>query len=126
MLEAVEAGEPTSYLTLEEGADVLSADGERIGAVEHVLRDEATDIFDGLVIDTKLGPGGHRFVDATEVAEMREGAVLLTLSTADAENLPDPEPSPGVMEHHGAEDAESPVERKLRRAWELISGKGPR
>jgi hypothetical protein len=125
MLKPVDAGEPTSYLTLEEGTDVLSADGERIGAVEHVLRDESTDIFDGLVIDTKLGPGGHRFVDAVEVAEMRADAVVLTLSTADAEQLPDPEPSPGVMEHHGAEDTESPVERKLRRAWELISGKGP-
>lgn len=119
------AGDPTSYLTLEPGTDVLSADGERIGVVEHVLRDEATDIFDGIVIDSRLGPGGHRFVDAPDVAEMRTDAVVLGLSAADAERLPEPEPGPAVIEHHGAEDSESPLERKLRRAWELISGKGP-
>jgi uncharacterized protein YrrD len=121
----VSAGEPSSYLTLEVGTDVLTSDGERIGAVEHVLRDESSDIFDGIVIDTKLGPGGRRFVDAAEVAEIRGDAVVLALSAADAERLPSPEPSPGVMEHHGAEDSETPVERKLRRAWELLSGKGP-
>src|SRR5919107_6448613 len=120
MLRAVAAGEPSSYLTLESGTDVLASDGERIGTVEHVLRDESADIFDGLVIDTRLGPGGHRFVDASEVGEITAEAVALTLSSGEAERLPDPEPSPGVMEHHGAEDSESPVERKLRRAWELI------
>ena len=118
-------GEPSSYLTLEDGTDVLTSDGERIGVVQHVLRDEASDIFDGIVIDTRPGPGGHRFVDAPEVAEIRTDAVVLKLSAAEAEGLPEPTPSPGVMEHHGAEDTESPIQHKLRRAWELISGKGP-
>ena len=116
-------GDPISYLTLQPGTDVISADGEPVGVVEHVLGDEGTDIFDGIVIDTRLGPGGHRFVDAPEVAELRERAVLLTLSAAEVERLPKPGRSPAVMEHHGAEDAESPLEKKLRRAWELLSGK---
>jgi hypothetical protein len=30
------------------------------------------------------------------------------------------------MEHHGAEDSESPLQGKLRRAWEMVSGKGPK
>jgi uncharacterized protein YrrD len=124
MLPAM-AGDPSSYLTLEPGTDVLTADGERIGAVEHVLRDEQADLFDGLVIDTRSGPGGHRFVDAPEVAEIRTDAVVLTLTAADAARLPEPDGSPAVMEHHGAEDSESPLQHKLRRAWELISGKGP-
>jgi hypothetical protein len=119
------AGEPSSYLTLEAGTDVLTADGERIGAVEHVLRDEPSDVFDGLVIDTRTGPGGLRFVDAPEVAEIRVDAVVLTLTAVEAERLPQPEGSPAVMEHHGAEDSESPLQHKLRRAWELVSGKGP-
>jgi PRC-barrel domain len=63
------SGEPASYLTLEEGTDVLSADGERVGAVEHVLRDEGTGIFDGIVIDVRLAPGGLHFVDSPQVAE---------------------------------------------------------
>ena len=58
------SGDPISYLTLEPGTDVISADGERVGVVEHVLADEETGIFDGIVIDVKLGPGGLHFVDA--------------------------------------------------------------
>jgi hypothetical protein len=116
--------EPASYLTLEPGTDVISADGERVGAVEHVLRDEATDIFDGLVIDVMLGPGGFHFVDAPEVAEIRADAVVLTTLAADVTQLPKPSANPAVMEHHGIEDSESKLEHKLRRAWEIVSGRG--
>jgi hypothetical protein len=118
------SGEPGSYLTLEPGTRVLSADGERIGAVEHVLGDQATDIFDGLVIDTRLGPGGLRFVDAPDVAEIGPDSVVLAISAAEAERLPRPSPSPAVMEHHGVEDSESTLEHKLHRAWEIVSGRG--
>jgi hypothetical protein len=117
-------GEPASYLTLEEGTDVLSSDGQRIGVVEHVLRAEEEDIFDGIVVDTRLGPGGLRFVDAPEVAEIREDAVVLTLAAADAERLPEPQANPAVMESHGVEDSESPLQHKLHRAWEIVSGRG--
>jgi hypothetical protein len=120
MLAAMSHGEPISYLVLEPGVEVLSADGERVGVVRHVLADAEADIFDGLVIDTTAGP---RFVDAPEVAELRTGTVTLTLSSDAVALLPKPEPNPAVMEHRGAEDAESPLEHKLRRAWELISGK---
>ena len=97
---------PASYLTLERGADVISADGERVGTVEHVLRDESTDIFDGIVIDVRTGP------------------VTIAVAAADVEKLPKPSANPAVMEHHGVEDSESPLEHKLRRAWEIISGRG--
>jgi hypothetical protein len=117
-------GEPASYLTLERGADVISADGERVGAVEHVLRDEHSGIFDGIVIDVRLGPGGLHFVDAPEVAEVQEWSVVLTVPAADVDRLPKPGPNPAVVEHHGAEDSESPLEHKLRRAWEIVSGRG--
>jgi hypothetical protein len=117
-------GDPISYLALEEGTEVVSSDGEAVGAVEHVLAAEDEDIFDGLVIDTRLGPGGHRFVDAPQVAEIHERAVLLALPSAEVEQLPKPEPGPAVMEHHGVEDVEDPITHKLRRAWEIVSGKG--
>jgi hypothetical protein len=116
--------EPASYLTLQPGTDVLSADGERVGAVQHVLRDESADIFDGIVIDVRSGPGGHRFVDAPEVAEIRADAVVLSVAAAAVADLPEPGGNPATMEHHGEEDSESPLQHKLRRAWELISGKG--
>jgi len=103
---------------------VLSADGEVIGRVDHVLADEQADIFDGLVIDVTRGDGGKRFVDAPEVTEIHEDRVLLSVPAAAVADLPQPQPGPAVLEHHGAEDAESPLQHKLRRAWELISGKG--
>ena len=116
--------EPASYLTLEEGADVISSDGERIGTVEHVLTDEQTSIFDGLVIDVRLGPGGVRFVDAPEVGEITAGSVTIAVAAAEVENLPQPSANPAVMEHHGVEDSEGKLEHKLRRAWEIVSGRG--
>src|SRR3954453_8693472 len=120
----MDRGEPISYLALESGTEVYSSDGERLGVVEHVLSDEEDDIFDGIVIDTKPGPGGIRFVDAPEVAEIRERGVTLALSAADAQRLPKPEPNPAVMESHGVEDTETPLAHKLHRAWEIVSGKG--
>lgn len=116
--------EPASNLTLEPGTDVVSADGERIGTVDHVLTDEATEIFDGLIIDVKLGPGGLHFVDAPQVAEMHPDRVVLTIPAAAVDQLPKPSPSPAVLENHGVEDSEGRLEHKLRRAWEIISGRG--
>jgi hypothetical protein len=102
----------------------MSSDGERVGVVEHVLADDDADIFDGIVIDTKLGPGGLHFVDAPQITELREDRVLIAVAAADVEKLPKPQPNPAVMEQHGTEDSESPLEHKLRRAWEIVSGKG--
>ncbi len=117
-------GEPISYLALRSGTDVFSKEGERVGVVERVLGDEDTGVFDGIVIDTRLGPGGLRFVDAPEVEELREEAVLLTLSRAQVERLPEPDANPAVMRHHGVEDSESGLRHRLRRAWDVVSGRG--
>ena len=124
MLSRVAADEPASYLTLQPGADVFSSDGERVGVVEHVLEDDETDIFDGLVIDIRLGPSGLRFVDAPQVREIREGSAVIAVPAAEVERLPQPSANPAVMEHHGVEDSEGKLEHKLRRAWEIVSGRG--
>src|SRR6188508_1813409 len=118
-----EYGEPRSYLGVEDGVDVISSDGHAVGKLEHVLADEQSDIFDGIVVDTSAGPGGHRFVDAPEVAGFHERAVLLKVAAADVEALPEPSANPAVMQHGGEEDAEGPLTQKLRRAWDLISGR---
>ena len=117
-------GEPSSYLTLEEGAPIFSSDGEKLGEVEHVLADADTDIFDGLVVDRSVLPGGHRFVDADQVEEIYDGGVVLKLDRAAAETLPEPSESPAALEAHPGDDQPSEHESKLRRAWDLISGKG--
>jgi hypothetical protein len=83
-------GDRISYLTLEAGTDVLGSDGERVGVVEYVMRDDGADIFTGIVVDTRLGPGGLHFADATQVAEIRTDAVVLTVRAEEARQLPKP------------------------------------
>ena len=113
-------GAPVSYLTLEQGTAVLSADGDELGDVAHVLADEESDIFDGIVISQGLGR--HTFADAEQVAEIYERGVVLTLTAAEAEALPEPSENPAVMEDDPSEPEGSPVADKLRRAWDLLSG----
>jgi hypothetical protein len=117
-------GAPSSYLELRPGVPCFSCDGERVGEVEHVLAAPEEDIFDGIVLDTSVLPGGHRFCDATEIEEIFERGVLLKIDTAAAERLPEPSANPAAMGENPAEEPDSEVESKLKRAWELISGKG--
>jgi uncharacterized protein YrrD len=119
-------GPPSSYLNLGKGADVYSSDGDKVGKVEHVLAAPDEDIFDGIVLDTSVLPGGHRFVDADRVEEIFERGVLLKIDQAEAEKLPEPSENPATMEVSAddvAEGGEDKLKRKLRRAWDLISGK---
>jgi uncharacterized protein YrrD len=117
-------GQPSSYLVLEPGAPVYSCDGQKLGKVEHVLRDLQADIFDGIVIDTSVLPGGHRFVEAEEVEEIFERGVLLRCDRARAEQLPEPSENPATMDANPGDEPDSELESKLKRAWEMISGKG--
>ena len=118
----MDLGAPASYLTLPRGLPVYSSDGQRLGEVEHVLAEPDKDIFDGLVFDASPLPGGHRFVDAPEVDEVYERGVVLTLDAAAAEGLHQPSPNPATMEASPDDVTESELERKLRRAWDLLSG----
>jgi hypothetical protein len=116
---AMDLGAPGSYLTLSPGVPVYSSDGQQLGDVEHVLADPEKDIFDGVVFG---GEGRHRFVDAPEVDEIYERGVVLTLDAAAAEQLHQPGPNPATMSASPDDTVESELERKLRRAWDLISG----
>jgi uncharacterized protein YrrD len=118
----MDLGAPASYLTLADGTPVLSSDGERVGTVEHVLADAEADIFDGLVIDVRSGPGGHRFVDAPQVAEIHEQGVVLTIDASAAAQLPEPSANAATMGADPADVAPDDLGDKLRRAWDRISG----
>ena len=125
MLSGMEdLGQPSSYLVLADGVRVYSSDGVDLGRVEHVLDIPADDIFDGFVIDTSVLPGGHRFVDAPEVGAIYERGVVLKIDAEAAAALPQPSENPAALEV-GADDMLPPEKHaKLRRAWDLISGKG--
>jgi hypothetical protein len=119
----VDLGGPSSYLAVEEGVDVYARDGERLGTLEHVLADPDADVFDGIILDTRAGPGGHRFVDAPEVDRIHERGIVLKLDSAAAQSLPEPSPGPGELDVNPADAEESPLQEKLRRAWDYLSGK---
>ena len=122
MLPLVDLGEPTSYLALADGTPVHASGGEEIGTVEHLLAAPAEDIFDGLVIDTRLGPGGHRFVDASQVDTIYERGVLLAIDAAAAESLPEPSENPAALDAGPDDTVPDRLEDKLKRAWDRISG----
>jgi hypothetical protein len=90
-------GEPTSYLVVDKGIPVYSSDGEKLGSVVRVLSAREADMFDGIVFDTTSGPGGHRFVDAPEVASLYERGVVLKIDAAEAASLPKPSANPGSV-----------------------------
>lgn len=117
-------GAPASFLTLPKGVPVYSSDGEQLGRVEHVLSAPNIDIFDGIVLDTSVLPGGHRFVDAPEVAEIFERGVVLSIDAAAAESLPVPGANPGSIDVDPGDLGKGERQGKLSRAWDLISGKG--
>ena len=119
----MDLGEPGSYLSLQAGVPVYSSDGRQLGTVEHVLAEEDADMFDGIVIDASPLPGGHRFVDAPDVARIHERGVVLSLAASEAERLREPSESPAAVDVNPGEEPHSQLEGKLRRAWELISGK---
>jgi uncharacterized protein YrrD len=116
-----ELGSPISYMVLEPGTPVLSSDGARIGEVDHVLADDSVDVFDGIVVSR--GPGrGHAFADADQVDAVYERGVVLNVTAAQCEALPQPSANPAVVRDDPADAGRSTLEDKLRRAWDRISG----
>lgn len=114
-------GLPISYEVLTAGTPVYSSDGELVGHVTHVLSVPEKDVFDGIVIDERGGPGGHRFADADDVGAIHERAVTLKLDAAACRALPTPSANPAVMTDDPADPAHR-LSNKLRRAWDIVSG----
>ena len=118
----MDEGAPISYEVLQPGTPVYSSDEQQIGTVAHVLAVEAEDVFDGIVIAEPVGKA-HRFADAEVVGPIHERAVHLTIDAAACEQLPRPTANPAVMREDPSEGVYSPLQQKLHRAWDLLSGK---
>ncbi len=87
----IDDGTAVHYTALERGTPVYGSDEVHVGKVVEVLDNYREHIFDGLVVETN--GGGRVFVDAPEVGRTAERAVTLTITAAEAEKLPPPEPS---------------------------------
>jgi Mrp family chromosome partitioning ATPase len=98
-------GHAIGYQALPRGVPVHAADGPRVGTVRQVLDNAREHIFDGIVIDT---PDGRRFVDAPEVARIAERRVTLTITAAEAAELP---------EHRGMRAVLETSARRTGRRW---------
>jgi len=118
----MDLGNPVSYLVLADGTPVLSSDDEEIGTVEHVLADADADLFDGVIVDMRAGPGGHRFADAEQVEAIYERGLVLSMSAAAAADLPEPSENPATLAADPADTAPDGLDDKLRRAWDYLSG----
>lgn len=81
-------GDPVAWYLIEQGWEVIDADGHGLGHVEEVAGDEEADIFSGLVISTGL-LSGHRFVPAEQVQSLTEGHIRLSLTSDEVRDLPE-------------------------------------
>ena len=95
MAQPEDDGHQIGYLALPRGVPVHAADGPRVGTVHRVLDNPREHIFDGLVLDT---PDGRRFVDAPEVGRIAERRVTLTITAAEAAQLPEHRGARGTLE----------------------------
>jgi hypothetical protein len=120
----VDRGDRISYLVLQEGTAVETADGRSLGTVKRVLAEADADIFDGLIVATDRG---ERFVDAPNVADLYERLVVLGLTSDHVRHLPEPGENPAKLsttpDDTVADSAGDKVGDAIRRAWNLISGK---
>ncbi|HEU4944898.1 MAG TPA: hypothetical protein VFT10_07015 [Solirubrobacterales bacterium] len=80
-------------------------------------------MFDGIVFDTTVGPGGHRFVDAPEVDALYERGVVLKIDAAEAASLSPPSANPGALSINPADLVAGASSGFFRRFWSAISGK---
>jgi sporulation protein YlmC with PRC-barrel domain len=109
MTEPQDLGEPVSYLVLKNGTPVFDRSGDRVGEVEHVLSDDAEDVFHGLIVKT---PEGHRFAASDRVDGLYERGVIVN---APAAQLPEPSADPAAQ----AADNDT-LAQSLKRAWDWL------
>ena len=112
-------GPTIAYTALEDGTPVYDRNGKRLGVVEHVLADFQLDIFQGVIVHTRPLPGKHVFADVEQIAELHERGVVLAV---DRGQLHDP-PAESTRMRGSEEATETPLEVRLRRAWDWLSGR---
>jgi sporulation protein YlmC with PRC-barrel domain len=112
-------GATVSHLALREGVPVYDRDGREVGVVDRVMTDEATGIFEGLIIHTRPVLGGtHLFAAHDQIDELRERGVRLAVGRTEISELNE---RAGRRRRHD-DGPESPIEVALRKAWDWVTG----
>lgn len=81
--------EQGSYMLIEPGMTVHGSDGD-IGTVAQVVADEGADIFRGVVLTHGLLLPKRAFIPAEKVTGVAGRTVQVSLTKAEAEQLPPP------------------------------------
>jgi hypothetical protein len=84
-----------SWIALEPGAELLSAEGEPVGKVSRVVGDADADVFTGLAVRANF-LSGERFVPSERVRGIWPARVETDLTAAEIENLAHYEDAPAV------------------------------
>ncbi|WP_433793683.1 PRC-barrel domain-containing protein [Actinoplanes sp. CA-252034] len=100
-------GAPVSYLVLEDGTAVYDRSGAEVGTVDHVLADEHTNLFHGLLVKTA---DGHRYAAGDQVDGIFEHGVIVA-EPADRLATPSADATAEPAGDHAT---------GLRRAWEWL------
>jgi hypothetical protein len=91
----IDDGHAIHYGAVERGTTVYGSDGVEVGRVQQVVDNYREHILDGIVIETKSGE--RRFVDGPEVGRTAERGVTLTITAAEAAELPPPDRGVGTF-----------------------------
>ena len=107
---AEDLGAPVSYLVLADGTAVYDRSGDRVGEVEHVIADDGSDVFHGLLVKTAAG---HRFAPASLVDGLFEHGVIIAAPAAD---LPEPSADPSAR----LAEQDQGLGPALKKAWDWL------
>jgi uncharacterized protein YrrD len=110
-------GPPVAYLALPDGVPVYDRDGTPVGTVEHVLADERSDIFHGLVVHVAYIRDRSLFAAPDQVAGLFERGATLTVSATDLHEPGEDAVAADAVDSSAGEQARE----GLRRAWEWLS-----
>jgi hypothetical protein len=107
-----------SHRALPDGVPVFDSDGRHVGVVDRAMEDPVAGIFEGIVVHTRPLPGRHLFADYEQISEIHERGVLLSVSGDELHELSG-RSGRAVDE---SDTPESPLERRVRRALDWITG----
>ncbi len=79
--------DPVSWLQIEQGWSVVTADGTELGSVAQVAGTQQDDIFDGLAVKV-AGSSEPVYVPGEQVSTIYPGRVTLKLDASRAKELP--------------------------------------
>jgi ribosomal 30S subunit maturation factor RimM len=113
-MDPQDLGDLVAFTAVADGTPVYDHQGRRIGVVEHVM--EMGGIFEGVIVHTHPLPGRHLYADADQIAEIHERGVVLSVTRREL-HAPDQE-----SWRRRAGVGESPLEARLRRAWDWLTG----